>query len=203
MSEQVKTTPASIRNACENMMADSSIGGTFTVKNRKVCYMRRNGDEVEYTALCDPFEVLGRTYSEEGDNSALLVRFFADRAKQSLVEVTVPVADLVADPKKVVAMLAGRGLWVAAKRDSILKVGELLSLIRPENDVVTASRPGWYDGVFVSPTGEVFGSSEMSYRLSENIRYADPETSGDLHGWCDATQAALESATATFCAWAS
>ena len=193
-----RTKPADISKACKEILCEASIGGNFTLKNKKVCSVKKKGDDTVYTALCDPFKVIGRTYDETGDNAALLIRFAADRSTQDIVEVTVPSADLIADPKKVVAELAKKGLWVAAKRESILAVGELLSLIRPKNDVVTVSRPGWYDEVFVSPTGEVFGETDAIYRLSEGIGFADPEPSGDLINWRKATQAALDCANGDF-----
>lgn len=198
MIMQTKVTPESIRDACESAIGDTSISANFTVKYKKVCAIRRNGDDVQYTALCDPFEVLGRTYDEAGENAARIVRFFADRAKPELVEVTVPNSDLIADPKKVVAMLASKGLWVAAKRESILQIGELLSLIHPKNDIVTVSRPGWYGNVFASPTGEVFGEADTHYRLSEVVQFQDPEQKGSMDGWRDATRTALESANGDF-----
>jgi hypothetical protein len=198
MSEQIKITPASIKAACKEMLSHQSIVGSFTLKNKQVCEVKKSDKKTAYVPLCDPFEVLGRTYDEDGDNSGLVIRFAADRAKRPIIETTVALSELVADPKKVVAALAGKGLWVSGKRDAIGKVGELLSLIRPENDVVTASRPGWYDEVFVSPTGEVFGASETHYRLAEAVQYSDPEKSGDIDGWLHATRAALECANGDF-----
>lgn len=198
MSVQPKLTPKSIREACKEVLLANSIGEHFTLKNQKVCLVKKKGDETVYTTLCDPFEVIGRTFDETGDNSALLIRFAADRAKQDVVEVTVPTAELISDPKKVVAELAKKGFWVAAKTECVLRVGELLSLIRPQNDVVTVSRPGWYGEVFVSPTGEVFGETDTVYRLSEGAGFADPERSGDLSAWRNATQAALECANGDF-----
>jgi putative DNA primase/helicase len=126
------------------------------------------------------------------------LRFVADRAKQSIVEVTVPLSELISEPKKVVANMADKGLWIAGNRDSVAKISELLSSIRPENDIVTVSRPGWYEEIFVSPSGEVFGDCDEPHRLSENVRFADPDKAGNLKGWCKATSAALESANGDF-----
>lgn len=198
MSDHIKITPASIKAACKEMLSHRSLVESFTLKYKQVCEVKKSDKAKVYVPLCDPFEVLGRTYDEYGDNSGLVIRFAADRAKRPIVEVTVALSELIADPKKVVATLAGKGLWVSGKRDAIGKVGELLSLIRPENDVVTASRPGWYDQVFVSPTGEVFGASEPHYRLSEAVCYADSGISGDLNEWLQATRAALESGNGDF-----
>ncbi len=198
MYEQAKVTPASIRTACEAMISENSIVENFTLRNQKVCEIQRNGDNKQYMAICDPFEVIGRTFDERGESSGLLVRFFADRADESLVEVEVRQGELIADPRKVVATLRDKGLWVVARPKAVQKVGELLSLIRPENDIITATCPGWYDGVFVSPNGEVFGASDKSYRLSEAVQFADPEKSGDLKGWQDATRAAVESGNGDF-----
>jgi len=198
MSNIQTVTPASIRNACQKMLTDASIVSSLTLKNKRICQIKKDGDNVQYILLCDPFEVVGRTYDEEGENSGLVVRFAADRKKQPIVETTVSRSELVTDPKKVVATLAGKGLWVTAKREAINKVGELLSLIRPQNDITIVSRPGWYGEIFVSPTGEVFGESEIIYRLSEKTQYSDPEKSGDLAGWRIGTDAALNSTNGDF-----
>ena len=198
MTVQSDATVNSIRKACEQALIPSDIVAFYTLKFKRVCLRKADGDKTKFVTLCDPFEVLGRTYDEDGENSGLVIRFAADRAKQPIVEATVPISELVADPKKVVATLAGKGLWVSAEREAVSKIGVLLSLIRPENDVVTASRPGWYDEVFVSPTGDVFGSTETHYRLSDGIRYTDPENAGNLVGWRDATKAALDSANGDF-----
>lgn len=198
MTAQAKVTAASIRKACEQVLSNNSVVASYTLKHKQVCLRKVEGDKVRFDPLCDPFEVLGRTYNEDGENSGLVIRFAADRAKQPIVEATVSMRELISDPKKVVAELAGKGLWVAAKRESIGKVGELLSLVRPQNDVVTASRPGWHEEVFVSPTGDVFGVSEAHYRLSEGVRFADPESMGTLVGWQEATQSALNCANGDF-----
>lgn len=198
MSEQVKVTPASIRKSCRKLLTDDSVAGSFTLKSKRVCQIKQKDNKTHIIPICDPFEILGRTYDEEGGSSGLVIRFAADRAKQPIVEATVSLSALVTDSRKVVAELTGKGLWVAAKRDAVSEVGGLLSLIRPANDIVTVSRPGWYDEVFVSPTGEVFGISDTRYRLVEAVRYADPEKSGNLAGWCNATEAALNSANGDF-----
>lgn len=179
-------------------MQDSSIAGGFSLKCKRVCQLKRTGEKTRFLAICDPFEALGRTFDENGDNTGIVIQFAANRSKKDIVEFTVPVADLVSDGRKVVAALAGKGLWVAANRDAVNKVAELLSLIQPETDVVTVSRPGWYGNVFVAPTGEVFGTSDTLYRLSETALYDDPVKSGDLDGWCRAMKTALESENGDF-----
>lgn len=198
MTEQANVTPTSIRTACKSLLTEDPIAGSFTLKKKQVCQIKALEKNAKYIPICDPFEVLGRTYDENGDNTGLVIRFAANRAKKDIVEVTVSVAELVSDVRKVVASLASKGLWVAAQPEAVRKVGELLSLIRPENDVVTVSRPGWYDTVFASPAGEVLGASDVVYRLADSMQFHDPEKSGDLDGWCAATRAALESKNGDF-----
>ncbi len=198
MSVQAKTTPTSIRKTCEGILGDRAIAIGYTLKYKRVCQIKTVKKKTVQIPICDPFEPLGRTFDENGENTGLVIRFAANRNAKDIVEVTVSMADLVADARKVVSVLASKGLWVAASREAVNKVGELLSLIQPKDDVVTVSRPGWYGNVFVSPTGEVFGAEETLYRLSATTQYDDPGKSGDLKGWREATRAAIESAIGDF-----
>lgn len=198
MKDSTKVTSTSIRMACKKVLEEKSISPSFTMKFMRVCSFKETEKKTSISPICDPFEPLGRTFDENGENTALVIRFAANRKTKDIVEVTVPMADLVTDARKVVAVLASKGLWVSASREAVGQVGRLLSLIQPENDVVTVSRPGWYDDVFVSPTGEVFGSSKTVYRLSDATQFADPEKSGTLEEWCNSTRAALDSANGDF-----
>ena len=183
---------ATIRKAFSAMAKQSDFSDGFTLKKKRVCWVKVTTKSTSLIPICDPFEVMGRTYDEAGENTGLLIRFAANRASKDIVEATVLIADLVSDARKVVSDLAGKGLWVSADRYTVGKVAELLSLIRPENDVVTVSRPGWHGSVFVSPTGEVFGESDNLYRLSEGSRFDDSGKAGSLEAWTSAVRAALE-----------
>lgn len=190
MNKQPNQT--TIRKAFSAMAKQSDFSDGFTLKKKRVCWVKVTTKSMSLIPICDPFEVMGRTYDETGENTGLLIRFAANRASKDIVEATVLIADLVSDARKVVSDLAGKGLWVSADRYAVGKVAELLSLIRPENDVVTVSRPGWHGPVFVSPTSEVFGESDNLYRLSEGSRFEDCGKAGSLEAWCRAAQAALE-----------
>ncbi len=107
-------------------------------------------------------------------------------------------SELISDPKKVVASLGDKGLWVSANRHSILKLGELLSLVRPMKDIVTVNSPGWHEGLFVSPTGEVFGENSSEFRLKSLGQYSDPQHKGELVKWSQSVEAALECANGDF-----
>jgi hypothetical protein len=185
-------TQATIRKAFSAMAKHGDLSNGFTLKKKRVCWVKVTSKNASLIPICDPFEVMGRTYDETGENTGLLLRFAANRASKDIVEATILIADLVSDARKVVANLASKGLWVSADRVAVGKVAELLSLIQPENDVVTVSRPGWNGTVFVSPTGEVFGDADKVYRLFDVSRFEDASKAGDLDGWRNATRAALE-----------
>lgn len=185
-------TQATIRKAFDKMAKESDFSDGFTLKKKRVCWVKVTMKSTSLIPICDPFEVMGRTYDETGENTGLLIRFAANRASKDIVEETVLIANLVSDARKVVSSLASKGLWVSADRYAVGKVAEHLSLIQPDNDVVTVSRPGWHGNVFVSPTGEVFGASDNLYRLSDVIRFDDCGKAGSLRAWCSAVRAALE-----------
>ncbi len=81
---------------------------------------------------------------------------------------------------------------------SILKLGEVLSLVRPANDIFTVNSPGWHDGLFVSPTGEIFGENSSEFRLKSQGQYSDPLQKGELNKWSHSVEAALECANSDF-----
>ena len=191
MTTPMKCTPKSIQEACEEFLTDESLVNQFTVKDGRIQRLVKIKKKYKKFPICGAFEPVGRTFDDEGENSGLVIRFAANRQSQEIVECTISMSELISSPSKVVAMLAGKGLWVAANREAIGKVGELLSLIQPETDVVTVARPGWYGGVFVAPTGAVFGTTEMHYRLAENARYENAEAAGSLEGWITGTSTAL------------
>jgi hypothetical protein len=142
--------------------------------------------------MCDPFEVVGRTFSESNDGYGIVVRFAADRNSRPVREVTVSRAELVENGGKVIAYLADRGLWVTADKTAKTNLAVLLSEIKIDWDIVTYSRPGWHAGVFVSPTGEVFSNGDGQFsRLSEKAKLTNPTPAGTLDGWKRATSAAL------------
>lgn len=191
-------TPESISTSCAELIANSAYCSTFTVKNKSVCEIKQGSDKASFVPICDPFEVLGRSYNEYGENSGIIIRFAADRIKRDIVEANVSVSDLISDGRKVIADLAGKGLWVAGRKDAVAKAAELLAGIRPLNDVVTLSRPGWHGDVFAAPTGRVFGAHDATYRLVASATYDDPAPSGDLNGWQVSTEAALRSPNGDF-----
>lgn len=198
MTAHTEKTRKEIVKHCEALFSAGALAAGYTVKNGHVCQIREKDGDRDFIPLCDPFQVMGRTYDEDGDRTGLLIRFLADRAKQDVVEVTIQIEDLISDPKKVVAALAGKGLWVSGKKEHITKLGELFSAIRPANDLVTVNRPGWYDGNFVSPTAEVFGPSNDQLRLAESVQFKDPAKTGSLKAWKASTAAALTSANGDF-----
>lgn len=174
------------------MLKQGDFSNGFSLKQKRVCWVKVTAKSATLIPICDPFQVIGRTYDERGENTGLLICFAANRASNDIVEATVLIADLVSDARKVVASLASKGLWVSAERNAVGKIAELFSLIQPENDVVTVSRPGWHGTVFVAPTGEVFGDSVNVYRLSDVSRFEDASKLGNLDGWRNAVRAALE-----------
>ena len=191
MNIQTPITPDSIAAACNGKLVRLNGPLKFTVKNGLVQVKKLKGDKTVLMPVCDPFEVVARTYDNEGQGSGLVVRFAADRIGQPIVELTVKRSDLLSRPKNVVATLSDHGLWVSGNKDAAQLVAELLSMFRPNEDVVTVARAGWYGTTFVSPTYEVFGDQADQYRLLEGAGYEDPGKSGDLEGWKRAVAAAL------------
>lgn len=198
MSNATNVSKSTIHSACQDVISKGPFADAYTLKGGAICEIKKGEKKPLYIPICDPFEVLGRTYDEFGENAGLVIRFIADRAKTDVVEVKVELSDLISDGKKVISTLASKGLWVAGQRGAVLKVAELLAGIRPSNDVVTVSRPGWHDSVFVAPTGQVMGQSEATYRLDASKTYDDPTPNGNLAGWKNATNSALECANGDF-----
>ncbi len=187
----MNVTPQSILSVCEATLQEDHLVNGFTLIDQKVHRIHVKEKSTSYFPICNPFEAMGRTFDDEGNNSGIVVRFAADRKSREIVECTVSLSDLVSSPARVVARLADKGLWVAANKEAVGKISELLSLIQPANDIVTVNRPGWYGQVFVSPTGQVVGSDGNEYRLAKGAQYENAEPSGDLAGWRTATSAAL------------
>ena len=181
-------TPESIEAACKETLKKTS----YSMEDGQVCFSKKIGKDWVDLPMCAPFEVVGRTYSESNDGYGIVIRFAADQNSRPVREVTVSRGELVADAGKVIAYLADRGFWVIADRTAKTKLAVLLSEIKIDRDIVTYSRPGWHDGVFVSPTGEVFSNGDgQSARLSEKSKLTNPTPAGTLDGWKRATSAAL------------
>ncbi|KQI71063.1 hypothetical protein AN191_15300 [Loktanella sp. 5RATIMAR09] len=191
MNTQSNATPESIAQACSSKLVRLKGPLKFTFKNGMVHLKKFQGDKTVLMPVCDPFEVVARTYDPEGQGAGLVVRFSADRIGKPVIELTVKRSDLLSRPKHVVAMLSDHGLWVSGSKDGAQVLAELLSMFRPNEDVITAGRAGWYGKTFVSPTYEVLGDQADQYRLLEGAGYEDPGKAGDLEGWKHATTAAL------------
>ncbi len=181
-------TPESIEAACEEALKKTS----YSIEDGQVCFSMKIGKDWVDLPMCAPFEVVGRTYSESNDGYGIVIRFAADQNSRPVREVTVSRAELVANGGKVIAYLADKGFWVTADKTAKENLAVLLSEIKIDRDIVTYSRPGWHDGVFVSPTGEVFSNGDGHIaRLSEKAKLTNPTPAGTLDGWKRATSAAL------------
>lgn len=106
MNIQTPITPDSIAAACNGKLVRLNGPLKFTVKNGLVQVKKLKGDKTVLMPVCDPFEVVARTYDKEGQGSGLVVRFAADRIGQPIVELTVKRSDLLSRPKNVVATLS-------------------------------------------------------------------------------------------------
>lgn len=190
-------TPESIRANCQSMIKKAKLSKKFSAKTGKVAkFKSQEGDKGEWVVICDPFEVVGRTYSENGDAQGLIVRFAADRDGAPIFEETISKEMLANDPRKVIAQLVDRGLWIMASADARNAVPELLSSIRDVPDIITVTQPGWHKYVFVSPSGEYFSETAGEYRLTSKLLLKRPTKAGTLDGWLKSTTAALQCANA-------
>ncbi|MEP5632680.1 MAG: DUF927 domain-containing protein [Tateyamaria sp.] len=186
-------TPESIRAACQSMLNKAKLSKKFSAKSGKIGkYKPKEDGKGEWVTICDPFEVVGRTYSESGDGQGLIIRFAADRDGAPIYEETVSKELLANDPRKVIAQLVDRGLWIMASADARSAVPELLSSIRDVPDIVTVTQPGWHGDVFISPSGDFFSDANGEYRLAPKLLLKHPAQAGSLEGWLKSTSAALE-----------
>lgn len=185
------STDLDIMVNCRAMLSKVHGATLFDLKRGQIRAMPTNTENPKWSAICDPFYVKARTHTETGDGHGLIIGFKADEAGYPVKELRISRGDLVEDPRKVAKKHIDKGFRLIASANAKNKLAELLSIVKAEADVITATRPGWHRDVFFSPTGEVFGAEGADYRIDDHMRLTPPTSTGTLQGWRKAVDSAL------------
>jgi hypothetical protein len=76
MNASMNVMKKTINDACKATLSDGAIASRYTLKLKRVCWIKSEKDGSKtHVPICDPFEVLGRTYDEVGEKSGLVSSF--------------------------------------------------------------------------------------------------------------------------------
>lgn len=85
-----------------------------------------------------------------------------------------------------------RELGVGMTGDGAFALIDSVGETQPPNPITIYDRPGWRDGVFLTPWGRAIGAGNKAVELAAGSRPPGAETVGTLEAWREAASAAFE-----------
>ena len=140
-----------------------------------------NQDPNLHQFVCKEFQILGRTKNEVGESWGILIEF-EDHGGASK-EITIPYDMAASNGADAIKLLCNQGLHIDITPSGKASFIKLLSRLSPDQIVTTASKPGFYDGAYLSPIGEVIGKVDETLRLDPSGGADDRVVRGTLEGW--------------------
>lgn len=154
--------------------------------------------------ICGAFDLVGRSSNADYSQKNGLIISFVNVFKKR-VEMTIPWADIHADPRAVVRDLADRGLPLPVGRQVQFNLAYFLNKIEPKRQIPTMNVPGWVrdehgdivgflqcTGVY-QPVGD-----NTPVRLLEGSKVKFPKPKGTFEGWSGGAQEVLTYADTNF-----
>jgi uncharacterized protein (DUF927 family) len=146
--------------------------------------------------VCSQLLPLGQSRDEDDRGWSVVVEF--PDTTGSMHRLSIAMADLEGDAKKVRSELADAGLRIAQTDAGKRYLARLLAT-GGKKVLRSFRRPGWHGDVFAAPSGLIIPQTQELCELAQNARLDKPDPKGSFEGWLDAVTAAVKAGNDHWC----